>query len=62
LDYLKEQNVEYLVFIDKVDSTLAKLFPELKDGTGNELTQPVFHARARFLRTDIRVYRLHSSR
>ena len=57
LNYLKEQNVEYVVFIDKVDSTLAKLFPELKNGTGNELIQPVLHARARFLRTDIWVYR-----
>ena len=57
LNYFEEQNVEYVVFIDKVDSTLAKLFPELKNGTGNELIQPVLHARARFLRTDIWVFR-----
>jgi len=60
LNYLKEKNVEYLVFIDKGDSTPAKMFPELKNGTGNELTQPVLHARARFLRTDIWVYRLRT--
>lgn len=60
LNYMKEKNVDYLVFIDKGDSTLAKLFPELKNGTGNELMRPVFHARARFLRTDIWVYRLRT--
>jgi hypothetical protein len=58
LNYLKEKSVEYVVFIDKGDSTLTKLFPELKDGTGNELIQPVFNARARFLPTDIRVFQL----
>jgi Dolichyl-phosphate-mannose-protein mannosyltransferase len=60
LNYLKEKNVEYLVFIDKGDSTPAKIFPELKNGTRNELIQPVLHARARFLRTDIWVYRLRT--
>jgi hypothetical protein len=62
LSYLKEKNVEYLVFIKKEDSTVAKLFPELENGTGNELIQPVLHARARFLRTDIWVCRVQSSR
>jgi hypothetical protein len=57
LNYLKEKNVEYLVFIDTGDSTPAKMFPESKNGKGNELIQPVLHARARFLRTDIWVYR-----
>lgn len=56
LNYLKEKNVEYVVFIDKWDSTPAKLFPELKNGAGNELMRPILHARARFLRTDIWVY------
>ena len=60
VNYMKEKNVEYLVFIDKGDSTLAKLFPELKNGTGNELMKPVLHVRARFLRTDIWVYRLRT--
>ena len=60
LNYLKEKNVEYLVFIDKGDSTPAKMFPELKNGLGNDLIQPVLHARARFLRTDIWLYRLRT--
>lgn len=60
LNYLKEKNVEYLVFIDKGDSTPAKVFPELKNGLGNDLIQPVLHARARFLRTDIWLYRLRT--
>ena len=60
LKYLSEQNVDYVVFIDKVDSTLAKLFPELKSGAGNELIQPILHLRASFLRTDIWVYRLRT--
>lgn len=60
LNYLEEKNVEYVVFIDKGDSTLARLFPELKNGTGNELMRPVLHARARFLQTDIWLYRLRT--
>ena len=56
LNSLKDKNVEYVVFIKKVDSTPAKLFPEWENGTGNDLIQPVLHARARFLRTDIWVY------
>jgi hypothetical protein len=62
LNYLQQKNVEYLVFIDKGDSTPAKLFPDLKNGTGKELIQPLFHARARFLRTDIWVYRVPAPR
>jgi hypothetical protein len=56
LSFLKEKNVEYLVFVSKGDSTPAKLFPELANGMGNELIQPVLHTRARFLRTDIWIY------
>ena len=58
LNYLKEKNVEYLVFVNKGDSTPAKLFQELQNGTGNELFQPVLHAHARFLRMEIWLYRL----
>lgn len=61
LNYLKEKNVEYVVFIKKMDSMPAKLFPELDNGTGNELIHPVLHARARFLRTDIWVFRISQS-
>lgn len=58
LVYLKEKNVEYLVFIDKHDSTPARLFPELKHGVGNEMFRPVFHASSRFLPAEIYLYRV----
>jgi hypothetical protein len=61
LNFLKEKHVEYLVFVNKGDSTPAKLFPELQYGTGNELFQPVLHAHARFLRMEIWLYRLRPS-
>lgn len=57
LDFLKK-NVEFLVYVEKEDSTASKLFPELKNGTGNELFQPVMHAGARFLPTSVWVYRV----
>lgn len=57
LNYLKEKTVEYVVFIDKGDSTPAKLFPELKNGSGNEVFEPVMHSSSRFLRMDIWLYR-----
>lgn len=56
---LKEKNVEYLVFVEKEDSTPAKLFPELRDGVGNEVFRPVMHAGARFLPTNVWVYRVN---
>ncbi len=58
LTFLKERNVEYLVFINKNDSTATQLFPELIDGEGNDVFQPLVHARARFLPTEIWVYRV----
>ena len=57
LNYLKEKNVEYVVFIDKADSTLAKLFPELKSGAGNEVLEPMMHSSSKFLRMEIWVYK-----
>lgn len=60
LAFLKEKNVEYLVFIKKGDSTPAKLFQELQSGKGNELFQPILHTQARFLRMEIWVYRLRA--
>jgi hypothetical protein len=60
LSYLKEKNIEYLVFVSNQDSTPVRLFPDLENGEGNKLIQPVLHARARFLRTDIWVYRLRT--
>ena len=60
LVFLKEKNVAYLVFVKSVTSTPAKLFPELQDGNGNELFQPVLHAQARFLRMEIWLYRVRT--
>jgi hypothetical protein len=59
VSWLKEKNVEYLVFVEKEDSVPAKLFPDLKKGIGNEMFTPVTHASARFLRTNVWVYRVH---
>jgi hypothetical protein len=56
--FLREKNVEYLVFVEKEDSIPAKLFPELKDGSGNETFSPVMHAGARFLPTNVWLYRV----
>jgi hypothetical protein len=61
LAYLKEKNVEYLVFVSNQDSTPVRLFPELKNGEGNEIFLSLMHSRTRFLRTDIWVYRVHTS-
>lgn len=58
LAFLKEKNVEYLVFVSKGDSTPAKLFPELKDGNQLEPFEPVMHSNSRFLRMDIWLYRV----
>ena len=56
LNYLKERNVQYLVYKDKADSKMARLFPELKHGTGNEMLRPILHSGSRFLRADIWLY------
>ncbi|MBV9957019.1 MAG: glycosyltransferase family 39 protein [Acidobacteria bacterium] len=58
LSYLKEQEIEYLVFIDRPDSTPAQLFPELRDGAGNEMFEQVMHASSKFLPADVRLYRV----
>jgi hypothetical protein len=60
VNYLKEKDVEYLVFVNKEDSTPAKLFQELQNGTGNELFEPVMHSSSRFLRMDIWLYRVQN--
>jgi hypothetical protein len=59
VNFLKEKNVVYLVFIDRIGSTPAKLFPELKEGAGNELFRPVLHARSEFLPADVWLYKVH---
>jgi len=58
LAFLKEKHVEYLVFVTRIDSTPAKLFPELRTGTTTETFEPVLHSRSKFLRMDIWVYRV----
>jgi hypothetical protein len=58
LNYLKEKNVAYLVFVNKGDSTPAKLFPELASGQKVEVFEPVSHSSSRFLRMDIWLYRI----
>ena len=58
LNYLRQNNVEYLVFIKKEDFTPAKLFPDLENGSGNEWFQPVAHFQRRFLPTDIWIYQV----
>ena len=60
LKFLREKNVEYLVFVEKEDSTPSKLFPELGNGNGNDLFQPVMHAGARFLPTNVWLYRVRN--
>jgi len=62
MNYLRQNNVEYLVFIRKEDFTPAKLFPELQNGSGNEWFQPVMHVHKRFLPTDVWIYRVTSDR
>ena len=58
LAFLKQKNVEYLVFVSKGDSTLARLFPELKNGNQVAPFEPVMHSKSRFLRLDIWLYRV----
>jgi hypothetical protein len=58
--YLKEKNVEYLVYIEKQDSTPARLFPELKEGRGDDTFEPVMRASSRFLREEIWLYKIHA--
>jgi hypothetical protein len=58
LAFLKEKNVPYLVFVNKGDSTPARLFPELSSGQRVEVFEPVMHSNSRFLRMDIWLYRV----
>lgn len=59
VNFLRENNVEYLVFVEQPGSILPELFPELKDGAGNEMFRPVRHARSRFLPANIWLYRIY---
>ncbi|MDX6499914.1 MAG: Dolichyl-phosphate-mannose-protein mannosyltransferase [Blastocatellia bacterium] len=57
LAFLKEKNVEYLVFVKRIDSTPARLFPELEYGRGLGSYEPVMNSHSRFMRTNIWLYR-----
>ncbi|HEY0323935.1 MAG TPA: phospholipid carrier-dependent glycosyltransferase [Pyrinomonadaceae bacterium] len=59
LAYLKEKNVEYLVCVKNQISTPARLFPEITQGTGNEIFRPVMHSSSKFLTADIWLYQVH---
>jgi hypothetical protein len=58
LAFLKEKNVEYLVFIRKIDSTPAKLFPELEFGNGGGRFEPVMNRQSKFMYTNVWLYRV----
>lgn len=60
LAFLKEKNVEYLVFIRKEDSTPAKLFPELEGGAGMGAFVPVLNSHSEFMHTNIWLYRVRT--
>jgi Gpi18-like mannosyltransferase len=58
IGFLKSKRVEYLIFVEHDDSTPAKLFPELKNGSGDEAFTPLIHEGTSFQRIDIWVYRV----
>jgi hypothetical protein len=58
LTFMKEKRVEYLVYVNKSDSSPAQLFPELNSGQTVEVFEPVLHSSSRFLRIDIWLYRV----
>jgi len=60
LAFLKEKNVEYLVFIKRIDSTPARLFPELEHGNGIATFEPVINSHSRFMRVNIWLYRVRT--
>jgi hypothetical protein len=60
LTFMKEKRVEYLVYVNKSDSSPAQLFPELNSGQTVEVFEPVLHSSSRFLRIDIWLYRVGS--
>lgn len=57
LSYLKQRRVEYLVFVDNQPATPNRIFHDLGDSDYGPLFEPLFVRHARFLPTEIRVYR-----
>jgi hypothetical protein len=60
LHYLKEKNVEYLVFVSNQDSTPVRLFPGLEYGDYNQSFEPLMNSHTEFLYTRIWLYRFHA--
>jgi hypothetical protein len=58
LDYLRDEKVEYLVYVNGSETTPARLFPELRRGGESEIFQPVMHAYSGFLHADIWLYKV----
>ncbi|MGH9931445.1 MAG: hypothetical protein ACREA9_19735, partial [Pyrinomonadaceae bacterium] len=58
MNRLKQDRVEYLVTTDWEVSTPTKLFPELKEGTGNDIFQPVMRAESKYSSLKLWVYRI----
>ena len=62
LNYLKEKDVEYLVFVSNQDSTPVRLFPDLEYGDYNQSFEPLMNSHTEFLYTSIWLYRLRPTR
>ena len=60
LNYLKERNVEYLVFVSNQDSTPVILFPDGEYGDRIGSFEPVMNSHTEFLRTSIWLYRVNT--
>jgi predicted membrane-bound dolichyl-phosphate-mannose-protein mannosyltransferase len=58
LAYLKQKNVEYLVFVSNQDSTPVRLFPGLEYADSSEVFEPVMNSHSEFLYTNIWLYRV----
>jgi hypothetical protein len=61
LPFLKEKDVEYLVFVKKEDSTPTKLFPDLDYGVHTDTFEAVSNSHTQFLPTNIGIYRLKTA-
>lgn len=56
ISWLRKMDVRYLVFVDTMVAKPARLFPELKEGRGNDMFRPVAHSKSRFLEAEIWLY------
>jgi dolichyl-phosphate-mannose-protein mannosyltransferase len=60
LSYLKEERVEYLVFVDNQTTTQNRLFHDLEDGDYRQWFERLLNSQTRFLPTQIWLYRFHA--